>query len=95
MTDENKEHRDASPEPSAQPADDDEVEEIEVGRGANRRRFLIKTGAIVPPVVITLGGARQANASALTPSMIDPQKYATAAAAAKPAAKPLLPKPLR
>jgi hypothetical protein len=88
MTDANKEHRDASPEPSAQPADD-EVEEIEVGRGANRRRFLIKTGAIVPPVVITLGGARRANASALT--SIDPQKYATGAAAAKP----LLPKPLR
>jgi hypothetical protein len=89
MTDENKEHRDASPEPSAQPADGDEVEEIEVGRGANRRRFLIKTGAIVPPVVITLGAARGANAaSGLTPSMMDPQKYATGAAAAK-LAKPL------
>jgi hypothetical protein len=94
MTDENNEHRDASPEPSAQPADDDEVEEIEVGRGANRRRFLIKTGAIVPPVIITLGAARQGNASALTPSMMDPQKYATGPAA-KPAVKPLLPKPLR
>ena len=74
MTDENNEHRDASPEPSAQPADDDEVEEIEVGRGSNRRRFLLKTGAIVPPVVITLGRARRANASALTPSMM-PGKY--------------------
>ena len=89
MTDENKEHRDASPEPSAQPADDDEVEEIEVGRGANRRRFLIKTGAIVPPVVITLGAARRANASGTAPSMMDPQKYATGAAAAKPVPKPL------
>jgi hypothetical protein len=43
-------------------------------------------------VVITLGAARGANAaSGLTPSMMDPQKYATGAAAAKPVAKPLLP----
>jgi hypothetical protein len=78
MTDESKEPRDSAPLA-------DEVEEIEVGRGANRRRFLIrtvKTGALAAPVIITLNRPRHAlAASALGPSIVG---YG-AAGAAKPA----------